>query len=85
MRERLCEYEIPYKLINLGKQQWSDMGPAKARFTLGEYCPLPNTKRDEFFQIHGDVQVPYLIDPNTGRELFESNEIVTYLDQNYGR
>ncbi len=83
VRERLCELELPYLLVNLGKQQWSDMGPAKFRFTLKAYKPMKNTKRDAFFKKHGDVQVPFLIDPNTGEELFESQDIVKYLDKTY--
>lgn len=83
VRERLCELELPYLLINLGKQQLSDMGPAKFRFTLKPYKPLENTKREAFFRKHGNVQVPFLIDPNTGEELFESKEIVKYLDKHY--
>jgi len=83
VRERLCELELPYLLVNLGKQQWSDMGPAKFRFTLKPYQPLENTKRDEFFKKHGNVQVPFLVDPNTHTEMFESNEIVDYLNQTY--
>lgn len=83
VRERLCELELPYLLINLGKQQWSDMGPAKLRFTLKPYQPIKNTKREEFFKKHGNVQVPFLIDPNTGVELFESIDIINYLDKTY--
>tara|TARA_R110001592_G_scaffold323435_1_gene602676 strand:- start:16788 stop:17591 length:804 start_codon:yes stop_codon:yes gene_type:complete len=83
VRERLCELELPYLLINLGKQQWSDMGPAKLRFTLKPYRPIENTKRAAFFKKHGNVQVPFLIDPNTGEELFESLDIVKYLDKTY--
>ncbi len=83
VRELLCELELPYKLVNLGKQQWADMGPAKARFTVGPYKPLPNTKRDAFFKEHGNVQVPYLIDPNTNVQMFESQDIVVYLKKNY--
>ena len=83
VRERLCELELPYLLINLGKQQLSDMGPAKFRLSLKPYRPLENTKRDAFFKKHGNVQVPFLIDPNTGESLFESREIVAYLDKNY--
>ena len=60
------------------------MGPAKFHFTLGPYRPLENTKRDDFFKKHGNVQVPFLIDPNTGEELFESQEIVKYLERIYG-
>ena len=83
VKELLCELELPYLLINLGKQQRSDMGPANFHFTLKPYKPLPNTKRDAFFQQHGNVQVPYLIDPNTGTEMFESKDIVKYLKGAY--
>lgn len=83
VRERLCELEIPYKLVNIGKQQRADVGPATFRLHLGEYKPLPNTKRSAFLAEHGNVQVPYLIDPNTGQDLFESADILQYLNQNY--
>jgi glutathione S-transferase len=32
----------------------------------------------------GKVQVPYLVDPNTGTRMYESNDIVAYLDATYG-
>ncbi|MFT7185027.1 MAG: glutathione S-transferase [Pseudohongiellaceae bacterium] len=83
VREKLCELELPYLLVNLGKQQRADMGQANFRFTLKPYQPIPNTKRDAFFKLHGNVQVPFLVDPNTGTELFESKDIVTYLNQTY--
>ena len=31
-----------------------------------------------------DIQVPYLVDVNTGAQLFESEAIVKYLQQQYG-
>lgn len=83
VRELLCELELTYHLVNLGKQQWIDMGPAKPRLTIKPYKPLPNTKRDTFFQAHGNVQVPYLVDPNTDQELFESKDILSYLRDTY--
>jgi glutathione S-transferase len=83
VREKLCELELPYLLVNLGKQQKADMGPANFRFSLKPYQPIPNTKRDAFFKLHGNVQVPFLVDPNTGTELFESKDIVAYLNQTY--
>lgn len=83
VRELLCELQLPYRLINIGKQQRADVGPANFRLHLGEYKPLPNTKRSEFFAQHGNVQVPYLIDPNTGVDLFESDDIVKYLKRTY--
>lgn len=30
------------------------------------------------------MQVPYLVDPNTGVKMFESAEIVKYLKKQYG-
>lgn len=83
VRERLCQLELPYRLINLGKQQWADMGPASFRLKPGKYRPLPNTKRDAFLKKYGKVQVPFLIDPNTGVEMFESADILDYLETTY--
>ena len=40
-------------------------------------------KRDEFVRRSGRMMVPYLFDPNTGKEMFESAEIVRYLDLTY--
>lgn len=84
VREKLSELELPYVLVNLGKQQRADVGPANFRLHLGPYKPLPNTKRSAFLAQHGNVQVPYLIDPNTGTDLFESADILAYLDRTYG-
>ena len=41
-------------------------------------------KRDAFVARSGKMQVPYLHDPNTGRSMFESADIVAYLQQSYG-
>lgn len=84
VRELLCELELTYILNNLGKQQFSDMGPANFHWSLKAYKPLPDTKRDEFFRQHGNVQVPYLVDPNTGIDMFESKDILRYLERTYG-
>jgi len=83
VRELLCELELPYQLINLGKQQWSDMGPAKARFTLKPYQPIKHSKREAFMVMYGDVQVPFIVDPNTGIQMFESKDIILYLRNTY--
>ncbi len=42
-----------------------------------------SAKREGFIARSGKMQVPYLIDPNTGVEIFESDEIITYLDDTY--
>lgn len=86
VRERLCELELPYRLVNLGKGQWSDLGPSAARVRANaRHKPVPGTKREAFFQQHGKVQVPYLVDPNHGVEMFESQAILAYLERTYAR
>lgn len=40
--------------------------------------------RDAFVALSGKMQVPYLVDPNTGVSMFESADIVSYLGQTYG-
>jgi glutathione S-transferase len=39
--------------------------------------------REAFVELSGKMQVPYLVDPNTGSSLFESAAIVEYLDRTY--
>jgi glutathione S-transferase len=39
--------------------------------------------REAFVERSGKMQVPYLVDPNTGVEMFESADIVAYLDREY--
>lgn len=40
--------------------------------------------RPAFIERSGKMMVPYLADPNTGREMFESADIVSYLRDTYG-
>ncbi len=40
-------------------------------------------RRQAFVQRSGKMMVPYLIDPNTGKEMFESADIVHYLRETY--
>jgi glutathione S-transferase len=42
-------------------------------------CARGSANRDKLFSLTGRFQVPYLQDPNTEVELFESAEIVKYL------
>ena len=43
-----------------------------------------SAKREAFVARSGKMQVPYLVDPNTGTEMFESAEIIAYLNATYG-
>lgn len=83
VRERLTELELPYVLHNIGKEQWADMGPAAMRLRPGPYHPKVGGKREALLERLGRVQVPYLEDPNTGVKMFESREIVAYLERQY--
>lgn len=85
VRERLCALELPYHLINVGKMRWGEMGPAVRRLAPGPYVPEDGSKRSEFLQAYGKVQIPCLVDPNQNTHLFESSEIVAYLDRHYAK
>ena len=41
--------------------------------------------RAAFIERSGKMMVPYLVDPNTGTEMFESADIVAYLDRTYAK
>ena len=48
-------------------------------------CPKGGQRfRPEAIRRGGKAQFPFLIDPNTGRELYESMDIVEYLFREYG-
>ncbi|MEJ2898877.1 glutathione S-transferase N-terminal domain-containing protein [Acinetobacter sp. NS-4] len=85
VRGVLSELELPYVYHNVAKERWQDMGPAVLRFKPGKYEALSGGKREKIVAVMGrDIQVPYLIDPNTGVKMFESADIVKYLKQQYG-
>jgi glutathione S-transferase len=48
-------------------------------------CPKGGTRfRPEVNRRGGKTQFPYFVDPNSGREMYESKEIVRYLADTYG-
>ncbi len=48
-------------------------------------CPKGGQRfRPEVSEKGGKLQFPFLVDPNTGRSLYESRDIVTYLFETYG-
>lgn len=86
VRERLTELEIPYITRNVAKERWQDMGLAVLRVKPGKYRPKMAGKREALFNdvMKGKMQVPFLVDPNTGVEMFESKAIVAYINKTYG-
>jgi glutathione S-transferase len=45
--------------------------------------PRQSPDRDSFISRSGKMQVPYLVDPNTGAKMFESDDIRRYLYETY--
>lgn len=41
-------------------------------------------RRDELKRLGGKLQVPYLVDPNTATKMYESDDIIDYLNEAYG-
>lgn len=75
---------------------WSFEGSPFCRIAREALCELEipyllhnvgkgSPRRDAFIARSGKMMVPYLADPNTGTEMFESEEIVEYLYETYGR
>ena len=85
VREVLCELELPYLLRNAGKGNWADMGPPWVRDRLWRSEPGSGRNRKVLFERTGRVQVPYLIDPNTGAAMYESADIIRYLEKTYAQ
>jgi glutathione S-transferase len=83
VRERLCELELPYVLRNLGKGHWEDylLPGIRKHFHQG-YVPRTDNRRKLLAET-GRVASPYLVDPNTRVSLFESRDILAYLDRQY--
>ena len=85
VRELLCELELPYLLRRTGKARWQDLGPPVLRATLFPTLAVEGRNRLELLRRAGKVQVPYLVDPNTGTAMFESDAIRDYLLATYGK
>lgn len=84
VKARLCELEIPYVLKNCPKGARTDMGPPSFRDKLFK-GPMGTTRNRKWLAENtGKVQVPYLVDPNTGQAMYESRKILRYLNETYG-
>lgn len=83
VRERLCELELPYLLRNTAKGAPKDIGPPAVRDRWFKSAKGTSRNRKALLERTDHVQVPYLIDANTGSEMFESAKILAYLDATY--
>ena len=48
-------------------------------------CPRGSRYRDVVVARGGKAMFPFLVDPNTGKEMYESSEILRYLADTYGK
>ncbi|MEH6582535.1 MAG: glutathione S-transferase N-terminal domain-containing protein [Halioglobus sp.] len=83
VRELLCEKEIPYILRSCGRselQEWV-LPPLREALNIIPESLLENRRQLQAEQ--GKVSIPFLYDPNTETGLFESQDILEYLQDNY--
>lgn len=83
VRDLLCEMEIPYVLRSAGRTRLSDWIPPVIRDTLRVRAEPELHNRKVLLERAGRVSIPYLVDPNTGTELAESDHIIRYLLDTY--
>jgi glutathione S-transferase len=85
VRERLAELQIPYHLVSIAKEQRDDLGIGGRTLGGKDYEPLEGGRRERLREVGGKIQVPYLVDPNTDTAMYESADIVAYLDRTYAK
>lgn len=86
VREKLSELEVGYINHNVAREQIEDIGVFGVRLNLGDYQPIKGGKRERIMNevMDGKLQFPYLVDPNTDTKMFESKDIIDYLEDTYG-
>ncbi|QFU77824.1 glutathione S-transferase [Halioglobus maricola] len=84
VREQLCAMEIPYVLRNCGRTLASEWLPPPVRSALKKTPESELENRRHLLHREGKLSIPYLYDPNTDQGMFESGDILTYLQDTYG-
>ena len=85
-REIFSEMELKYILHNVGKTPGThaDYYPPEIRYeNMPNYMPGTENRR-KFLKRAGKVMIPFIVDQNTGVEMFETKEIQEYLRETYG-
>ena len=83
VRELLSNMELPYVLRTCGRtevEEWL-LPPVRAKLGIKPEASLEN--RRYLQSEEGKVSIPYLYDPNTEQGLFESADIMRYLQETY--
>lgn len=86
VRERLSELEVGYVNHSVAREQIQDIGGFGFRLNIGDYQPIKGGKRERLMNgvMSEKLQFPFLLDPNTDTQLYESKDIIAYLNQTYG-
>ncbi len=86
VREKLSELEVGYINHNVARERLQDIGAFGFHLGFGEYQPIKGGKRDRLMtgDLKGKLLFPYLVDPNTDAQMYESKDIIDYLEYNYG-
>ncbi len=85
VREQLCEMEIAYVVRNCGRTEWREWMLPQVRGLL-QVTPNSKLENRRILQTdEGRVSIPFLYDPNSNIGMFESADIVDYLQENYSQ
>lgn len=84
VRELLCDMEIPYLLRNCGRTRMEEWVLPTLRERLYIQLESEQENRRKLQAAQGKVAIPYLYDPNTKQGMFESSDILDYLQETYG-
>jgi glutathione S-transferase len=84
VRECLCELQIPYILRNCGRTELGEWVLPPIRDVLNIVPNSELTNRKILLEKAGRMAIPYLIDPNENVQMFESANIIEYLEVTYG-
>jgi glutathione S-transferase len=85
VRDALCELELPYILRSVGRSRAGDWVPPMFRDALSVTSDPGTRNRQKLFDRAGRISIPYLVDPNTGQEMAESEQIIDYLEATYAQ
>ncbi len=86
VREVLCELETTYIVRNVGKSPgaYADFFPPILRHNhMKTYLPATENRR-KLIARSGKMMVPFIVDPNTQIEMFQTKDIQNYLRETYG-
>ena len=83
VRETLCELEVPYIVRNCGRTRLGEWIPPFIREPVGLIADSELHNRRNLQALEGKVGIPYLRDHSTATDLFESDDIVEYLEKQY--